>query len=127
MTRPLRAGARRRSTGGQRPLLVDNSGGALPKAGAHLYVTGMDTLDRIKAYKLEEIAARKAALPSMALVHPLKGRPTASGAIHAVFGTDAPCVITHPSDLLPILVAFDAVDHVAGPNGPRQIAARKRR
>jgi indole-3-glycerol phosphate synthase len=42
---------------------VDNTGGALPKAGAHLYVTGMDTLDRIKAYKLEEIAARKAAIP----------------------------------------------------------------
>ena len=41
---------------------MDNSGGALPKAGAHLYVTGMDTLDRIKAYKLEEIAARKAAV-----------------------------------------------------------------
>ena len=33
-------------------------------------------------------SARKAALPSMALVHPFKGKPAPSGAIHAEFGID---------------------------------------
>ena len=42
---------------------------------------------------------------------------------HAVFGTDAPCVITQPSDPAQILVALDAVVTAAGPKGSREIKA----
>jgi xanthine dehydrogenase YagS FAD-binding subunit len=40
---------------------------------------------------------------------------------HAVFGTDRPCVIVHPSTLAPVLIALDAVAEVKGPKGDRQI------
>lgn len=43
---------------------------------------------------------------------------------HAIYGTDAPCVITHPSDLAPILVALGAAVDVEGANGKRTIAAK---
>jgi xanthine dehydrogenase YagS FAD-binding subunit len=42
---------------------------------------------------------------------------------HAAFGTDAPCVITHPSDLAPLLVAVSAVITAAGVTGIREIPA----
>lgn len=44
---------------------------------------------------------------------------------NAVFGTDAPCVITHPSDLGPILLAVDAVVTAVGPKGSRDIPIAK--
>lgn len=40
---------------------------------------------------------------------------------HAIFNTDGPCVIVHPSDPAPLLTAVGAVLTVAGPNGTRQI------
>jgi xanthine dehydrogenase YagS FAD-binding subunit len=39
----------------------------------------------------------------------------------AIFGWSEHCIATHPSDLAVALVALDAVVHVAGPNGARQI------
>jgi xanthine dehydrogenase YagS FAD-binding subunit len=40
---------------------------------------------------------------------------------HAVLGTSERCIATHPSDMAVPLVAFDAVVHVQGPHGARQI------
>jgi xanthine dehydrogenase YagS FAD-binding subunit len=39
----------------------------------------------------------------------------------AIFGWSDRCIATHPSDLAVALVALDAVVHVAGPGGTRQI------
>lgn len=41
---------------------------------------------------------------------------------HAILGTSADCIATHPSDLAVALVAFDAMVHTIGPDGARQIA-----
>lgn len=40
---------------------------------------------------------------------------------HAVLGASPQCVATHPSDLAVALAAFDAVVHVTGPDGERQL------
>lgn len=42
--------------------------------------------------------------------------------IHAVLGASEACVATHPSDMCVALAALDAVVHVSGPGGVRQIA-----
>ncbi|MGN6727028.1 MAG: FAD binding domain-containing protein [Tepidisphaeraceae bacterium] len=42
---------------------------------------------------------------------------------NAIFGTDAPCVITQPSDPAQALVALGAVFTIAGPKGERDVAA----
>ncbi len=42
--------------------------------------------------------------------------------IHAILGASEACVATHPSDLCVALAALDAVVHVEGPQGARQIA-----
>lgn len=41
--------------------------------------------------------------------------------IHAILGTSANCIATHPSDMCVALAALDAVVEVAGPSGSRQI------
>jgi xanthine dehydrogenase YagS FAD-binding subunit len=41
---------------------------------------------------------------------------------HAILGTSVHCIATHPSDVAVALVAFDAVVHTIGPDGPRKIA-----
>ncbi len=41
--------------------------------------------------------------------------------IHAILGASPACVATHPSDMAVALVALDAVVHLAGPEGERQI------
>jgi xanthine dehydrogenase YagS FAD-binding subunit len=40
---------------------------------------------------------------------------------HAVLGTSARCIATHPSDMCVALVALDAVVHTRGPSGNRAI------
>jgi xanthine dehydrogenase YagS FAD-binding subunit len=40
---------------------------------------------------------------------------------HAVLGTSARCIATHPSDMCVALVALDAVIHTRGPSGDRAI------
>ena len=40
---------------------------------------------------------------------------------HAVLGTSARCIATHPSDMCVALVALDAVVHTRGPSGARAI------
>jgi xanthine dehydrogenase YagS FAD-binding subunit len=42
---------------------------------------------------------------------------------HAILGTSEHCIATHPSDVAVPLVAFDALVHTVGPDGPRTIAA----
>jgi len=42
--------------------------------------------------------------------------------IHAILGTSASCIATHPSDLCVALTALDATVQVTGPNGSRSIA-----
>ncbi len=44
---------------------------------------------------------------------------------HAIFDTDGPCVIVHPSDLAPMLTALGATVSVTGPAGPRTIPIAK--
>ncbi len=44
---------------------------------------------------------------------------------NAIFDTDGPCVIVHPSDLAPMLTALDASVAVTGPGGPRSIPLAK--
>jgi xanthine dehydrogenase YagS FAD-binding subunit len=41
---------------------------------------------------------------------------------HAVLGTSAHCIATHPSDMAVALAALDATVHVVGPDGERRIA-----
>ncbi len=41
--------------------------------------------------------------------------------IHAVLGTSDKCIATHPSDMCVALVALDAVVHIHGPDGRRQV------
>lgn len=41
--------------------------------------------------------------------------------IHAVLGGSEHCVATHPSDMAVALVALDAVVHIEGPQGERQV------
>ena len=41
--------------------------------------------------------------------------------IHAILGTSANCIATHPSDMCVALAALDAVVEVSGPSGERQI------
>jgi xanthine dehydrogenase YagS FAD-binding subunit len=41
---------------------------------------------------------------------------------HAILGTSEACIATHPSDMCVALAALEAVVHVAGPKGERQIA-----
>jgi xanthine dehydrogenase YagS FAD-binding subunit len=41
---------------------------------------------------------------------------------HAILGTSAHCIATHPSDLAVALVAFDAVIRTIGPSGAREVA-----
>jgi xanthine dehydrogenase YagS FAD-binding subunit len=41
--------------------------------------------------------------------------------IHAVLGGSEHCVATHPSDMAVALVALDAVVHIVGPQGERQV------
>ena len=41
--------------------------------------------------------------------------------IHAILGASPNCVATHPSDMCVALTALDAIVHVEGPDGPRQI------
>ena len=40
---------------------------------------------------------------------------------HAVLGTSDKCIATHPSDMCVALVALDAVVHIQGPQGGRQV------
>jgi xanthine dehydrogenase YagS FAD-binding subunit len=40
---------------------------------------------------------------------------------HAILGTSAQCIATHPSDVAVALVAFDAVVKTIGPAGPRDV------
>jgi xanthine dehydrogenase YagS FAD-binding subunit len=42
--------------------------------------------------------------------------------MHAVLGTSDQCIAAHPSDMCVALAALDAVVHVRGPGGARQIA-----
>ena len=41
--------------------------------------------------------------------------------IHAILGTSPSCIATHPSDMCVALAALDAVVHVSGPDGDRDI------
>jgi xanthine dehydrogenase YagS FAD-binding subunit len=42
--------------------------------------------------------------------------------IHAILGQSEQCIATHPSDMCVALAALDAIVHVRGPNGEREIA-----
>ncbi|GJE07512.1 MULTISPECIES: xanthine dehydrogenase family protein subunit M [Methylobacterium] len=55
---------------------------------------------------------------------PGSGCPAIGGVnrIHAIFGTSAHCIATHPSDMCVALAALDATVRVEGPKGERSIA-----
>ena len=44
---------------------------------------------------------------------------------HAIFATDGPCVIVHPSDLAPMLAALNATVSITGPAGKRDVSVEK--
>jgi xanthine dehydrogenase YagS FAD-binding subunit len=44
--------------------------------------------------------------------------------IHAILGTSPNCIATHPSDMCVALAAMDAVVHVTGPSGKRDVLFR---
>ncbi|MFK0310407.1 FAD binding domain-containing protein [Pseudomonas sp. NPDC090233] len=54
---------------------------------------------------------------------PGSGCPARNGQnrIHAILGASAACVATHPSDMCVAMAALEAVVHVQGPDGERQI------
>jgi xanthine dehydrogenase YagS FAD-binding subunit len=43
--------------------------------------------------------------------------------IHAILGASPQCIATHPSDMAVALAALDAVIHLQGPDGARQVVA----
>jgi xanthine dehydrogenase YagS FAD-binding subunit len=43
--------------------------------------------------------------------------------IHAILGASPQCIATHPSDMAVALAALDAVIHLQGPDGARQVPA----
>ena len=55
---------------------------------------------------------------------PGSGCPAIDGLnrMHAILGTSASCIATHPSDMCVALAAIEAIVHVAGPAGERSIA-----
>jgi xanthine dehydrogenase YagS FAD-binding subunit len=54
---------------------------------------------------------------------PGSGCPAITGTnrIHAILGTSEHCIATHPSDMCVALAALEAIVHVEGPGGKRQI------
>ena len=54
---------------------------------------------------------------------PGSGCPAMSGVnrIHAILGTSEHCIATHPSDMAVAMAALEAVIHVSGPGGERDI------
>ena len=46
-------------------------------------------------------------------------------AYHCIFGSGGICYIVHPSDIAPVLVAFEAKVRVAGPKGARWVPVEK--
>jgi xanthine dehydrogenase YagS FAD-binding subunit len=44
---------------------------------------------------------------------------------HCIFGSGGICYITHPSDMAPALVAYEATLRIVGPKGPRLLPAEK--
>ena len=55
---------------------------------------------------------------------PDSGCPAIDGLnrMHAILGTSASCIATHPSDMCVALAAIEAIVHVTGPAGDRSIA-----
>jgi xanthine dehydrogenase YagS FAD-binding subunit len=55
--------------------------------------------------------------------HPGSGCAALNGynRMHAILGQSDQCIATHPSDMCVALMALDAVVHVEGPNGAREI------
>ena len=55
---------------------------------------------------------------------PGSGCPAIDGLnrMHAILGTSASCIATHPSDMCVALAAIEAIVHVTGPAGERSIA-----
>jgi xanthine dehydrogenase YagS FAD-binding subunit len=46
-------------------------------------------------------------------------------AYHCIFGSGGICYIVHPSDIAPVLVAFEAIVRVVGPKGARWVPLQK--
>jgi xanthine dehydrogenase YagS FAD-binding subunit len=44
---------------------------------------------------------------------------------HCIFGSSGICYITHPSDMAPVLFAYEAILHIAGPKGTRSLPIEK--
>jgi xanthine dehydrogenase YagS FAD-binding subunit len=80
--------------------------------------TGGNLLQRTRCYYFYDEAARcNKRLPG-------SGCDAVNGfnRIHAILGASSSCVATHPSDMCVALAALNAVVHVIGPNGERDIA-----
>jgi xanthine dehydrogenase YagS FAD-binding subunit len=45
--------------------------------------------------------------------------------IHAILGASDQCIATHPSDMAVALAALDAIVHLQGPNGERQVPVQE--
>jgi xanthine dehydrogenase YagS FAD-binding subunit len=90
--------------------------GASPQL-RNMATTGGNLLQRTRCYYF-----RDPAMPCNKRV-PGSGCSAIDGyhRIHAVLGTSAHCIATHPSDMAVPLMALDAVIHTRGPNGERTI------
>ncbi len=82
--------------------------------------TGGNLLQRTRCYYFYDVAT------SCNKRSPGSGCPAISGVnrIHAILGTSASCIATHPSDMCVALAALEAEIHVSGPRGERVIPMR---
>jgi xanthine dehydrogenase YagS FAD-binding subunit len=99
------------------PLLADAIlAGASPQL-RNAASMGGNLLQRTRCYYFYDVAA-----PCNKRV-PGSGCPAIEGTnrIHAILGTSAACIATHPSDMCVALAALEAVVNVSGPQGDRAI------
>lgn len=99
------------------PLLSDAIlAGASPQL-RNMASTGGNLLQRTRCYYFYDTG------PPCNKREPGSGCPARTGMnrIHAILGASGACVATHPSDMCVALAALEAVVHVQGPSGERQI------
>src|SRR5690348_13961646 len=90
--------------------------GASPQL-RNMATTGGNLMQRTRCYYFRDTAY------ACNKRQPGSGCPAMDGynRIHAVLGGSEHCVATHPSDMAVAMVALDAVVHIRGPKGERQV------
>lgn len=95
-------------------------------SGASVQVRNMASVGGNLVQKTRCYYYRNSTMPCNKRV-PGSGCPAIDGynRIHAILGGSNACIATHPSDMAVALTALDAIIHIEGPNGARQVPITK--